>query len=344
MAQQNQQSGPGRNIVSSVSEAKTDYDRIKRTRLILTGIRALFGGIGGPFLITIFAIGLATLGILFINPDVTVGGEISATPTPAEGPQPPPSVNCQTDPSVKGACEATSCGDMGKVAYPKGICPTGTHCCINFKYYCQYGGWNGGSPYCDIEGNGCGPTSIAMILSTFGDTKFTPLYTAEHVLGGQGCGYSTKYSSKGGTWILTDPIERPILNNIRNVNTGYDVAPAITRWNGQLDIGLAKRFIDNGYVLSAGADLYYASHQRLEHSGHAFNIVGVNIAAKTALAYDPTFCGYEPGYETHKRTLDVAHASTSNCPSYALSRGASASTAPGNKICKWYWVIPIKKR
>ena len=83
MAQQNQQSGPGKNIASSVSEAKTDYDRIKRTRLILTGIRALFGGIGGPFLITIFAIGLATLGILFINPDVTVGGEISATPTPA---------------------------------------------------------------------------------------------------------------------------------------------------------------------------------------------------------------------------------------------------------------------
>lgn len=297
-----------------------------------------------PILIILLILGLVViLFFFFLGGTPQVNGGVG---------QPPPPEPIAT--SSAGLCSDTPgqfCNDracsMDNLIQGKGTCTVG-HCCSTFNYYCQYSSqWQ--SPSCDIAGNGCGPTSMAMILSTFGDTKYTPTYTSHNVMGNQGCGYPTKCSS-GGTYNLLNSCEDFVWTNLANL--GYVKGYPVAKWNGQLDTKLAKDYIDKGYLLMSGADLYFATWQSLHHGGHSFVIANVDPAAKTALAYDPTFCGNEPGYTTKSRTLDVTRASSSNCPVCPEYNGVckvngstlSASSAPGNKICQWMYVIPIKKK
>lgn len=283
-----------------------------------------------PILLILLLLGLiVVIVVVFLSGTPTVNGGIGLPePTPvATG-----SAGLCTD-IPNQFCNDIACGsDKPPTVQGKGTCssPTARHCCSNFVYYCQYGGWN--TSTCDIAGGGCTPTSIAMIMSTFGDTKYTPIYTAKNITAGQGCDGNVGTGSLIGA-------SKFIMTNIKN--QGYAIGPVLAYGGGQFNMTLAKKYLDSGYLIINQAVVYFASHQRLEQHGHSFVITSVDPAAGTAFAYDPTFCGYEPGYETKSRTFDVRHASSANCPTFAVN--SSASTAPGNKICRWYAAIPIKK-
>lgn len=180
------------------------------------------------------------------------------------------------------------------------------------RFYCQYDNKYTKS-YCDITSHGCTPTSMAMILATFGDTKWNPLNTAlSQKTRRNGC-------FKGGT------NESTLLNNFRPwfKSMGYKW-PMVNLASGRnFNVKQAKKYLDNGYLLLAGANMTY-NRSRSGSGGHAVVIAGLNTQTRIAKVYDPTFCTSDKDYSI--RNMDIDKEVVFN------------SVGSG-----WYWVYPIKK-
>lgn len=139
-------------------------------------------------------------------------------------------------------------------------------CGINRVFYAQ------GDPQyqnsCDMAGSGCGPTSMAMILSSYGDT-ITP--NAMDVIfrqrGWRGCGDGsamvtaiTTYLPERGYTYVNLPISK-----------------------GQLDLTKAKEYLNNGYLIIGST------------SRHIFVMYDADIDSNTVQLMDPARRENAPG-------------------------------------------------
>jgi hypothetical protein len=113
---------------------------------------------------------------------------------------------------------------------------------------------------CDMTGSGCGPTSMAMILSSFGDT-ITPNQMDQifREQGFRGCG--TGSNMQGAIKKLLP--ER-----------GYTYV-AVPINGGQLDLKRAKEYVDNGYLIIGST------------GNHIFVMYDADIANNTVQLMDP---------------------------------------------------------
>lgn len=130
-------------------------------------------------------------------------------------------------------------------------------------HYCQ------GDPQwgnvCAMAYAGCGPTSMAMVLSSFGDT-ITPLEMDKI------------FNTRGNPWRTCgdNPSYMPSAINTYLPERGYDVKMLS---QGKLNLTTAKQYIDDGYLIIGSVSI------------HIFVIDGVNIADDTVHMRDPARCG-----------------------------------------------------
>jgi len=186
-----------------------------------------------------------------------------------------------------------------------------------FPFYCQYGGvnkdgvlndanrWNyryDGGKYCDIAGSGCTMTSLAMIMTYFGEHT-TPDEASQKGsqnkydvnLGCQSPGTLTSQLSKTVMpWLRNKGYKVPGGSNPNMVNFQFfddDNDGKADRYRGRVELKTLKEYLDNGFLLLGGAKITYASGNGLGGpAGHAFVITDINVGDKSMTIYDPTFC------------------------------------------------------
>lgn len=168
-------------------------------------------------------------------------------------------------------CVITNIGDPGNQPLP-------ANCSVRKKvvYYCQ-----NDYSYCNISFSGCGPTSFAMILSTFGITT-TPPQAADlfRDVGARACGdgsvipiaFSKLLPSRGFTY----------LQILQNPPVGVSNA---TVPRPSLNLTTAKNYLDQGYLILGSTE------------GHIFVVDDVDIAKDSVHMQDPA----GPGCRTREQ-------------------------------------------
>lgn len=300
----------------------SNSDRLKRTRGLVNlvtpghggGIVGMMGGgmLGGAILATLTSVILATFLILMFSAKTTKGTTPVASTTP---------LDCA---AVAGTCRA-SCltGENPDTSGVTCINNPSQICCVTqtqvapgskppLKFFCQYGAvnsagklisprsWNTSS--CNIEVWGCGPTSLAMIIDSFGKS-FTPTQVAL-VNGNNGCG-----GTAGGTGIQdVTAYFAPWLKNQGFLITGNMVS------NGNLSLTQAKQYLNNGYYIWAGAKVRWITNAgwTSTYDWHAIVITTVNTNGSVVIS-DPTLC--EAGHYGGIRTLTNVNSSGSDISS-----------------------------
>jgi len=183
---------------------------------------------------------------------------------------------------------------------------------LNVRFYCQYDtGWTSS---CDIIHYGCDPTSLAMIFTSFGDTRWTPSYTAMDN-NYMGCFQGTTESQTLGAINKMAPL-------------GYVKGSNLATKNN-FNLSLAKEYIDNGYLIHAAANVFYRgggalNNPVLSNGIHSFVITGVDPIGRTVIILDPTYCTSDTNFVT--KTMNVQNDILFN-----------------NKGAGWFWAYPIKK-
>lgn len=176
----------------------------------------------------------------------------------------------------------------------------------NFTFYCQ------GNPQWDQKGNncsigqiGCGPTSLAMIFSYFGDTITPDLMYKTYVENNMiNCGVGS-IPGLVNSWVAKQP--------------GYEVGPDIGA--GVLNATEAKKYIDAGWIILASSDNFIG--QKGNPIGHIFVVQDVDPAAGTFVLRDPENCNYGTGEEFTKNIIQPIL---------------------GGKVPSWKYAYPIRKK
>lgn len=175
----------------------------------------------------------------------------------------------------------------------------------NFTYYCQ------GDPQWDEKGNkcsigqvGCGPTSMAMIFSYFGDIvdpkTMTDTYFSNNLMN---CGVGS-IPANVNAWVNKQP--------------GYVVGPNIGQ--GILNATEAKKYINDGWLILGSSDQF--TGQTGSVFGHIFVVQDVDPAASTFVMRDPENCSYGNGQENPANIVQPIKSS---------------------KIPSWAYAYPIRK-
>lgn len=179
---------------------------------------------------------------------------------------------------------ATSNSVTTKVGNPAGGAPSS----FNFVYYCQGDPkWQNNSYECsNISKAGCGPTSLAMVLSSFGVNQ-TPADVASTFTQK---GWSDTRSCHGSfmTAALQDSNYLPGL--------GFEVGPGLLK-GSFLDLTKAKSFTNpdnpaDKYLIVGSSDNF-----PLCHCGHIFVVESLNITDQTVVIRDPNNCSRVDGIE-----------------------------------------------
>jgi len=149
----------------------------------------------------------------------------------------------------------------------------------SYVFYCQWrGGWSDSS--CHINHAGCVPTSIAMIMSTFGDTQWTPRTVAD-ANGGKGCNLPGTVFGRFRSFLE---------------DHGYTIADSVAH-GGKFDVELARKWLSEGYIIEAEANIVSHSYS----GGHGFVITAIDENGNASVL-DPNFCR---GNEKGRRTFNV---------------------------------------
>lgn len=248
------------------------------------------------------------------------------------------------------ACKTPTAEPQAAVT-PTPTIPPITDVTDGFPFYCQYGAvnnqgvairrgsWNydygsrGNERYCDIYGSGCAMAALASIQTFFGDTT-TPSQASQQN-GNVGC-------QSPGT---TNTDAKAIVKKLKR--QGYKIPGAdtngifgdlvrrsysrdYTSYRGFVDLRQMKEYIDNGYLLWAGAKIKYATRTGLTgFGGHAFVVTDVNLETGAVTGYDPTFCQSIPRLSGGKRVF------------YNVNNLGGDFGCDGN--CGWTMLWPIKK-
>ncbi len=168
-----------------------------------------------------------------------------------------------------------------KVGDPQGGNPCGADAPIvapgNFVHYCQNDPrW---AQTCGLSAAGCGPTSLAMVLSTFGLTCNGAQCTPPEVdklfaqNGHRACSAGAGSSMSGGA-----------LSSQWLKGMGVVTGPGLTS-GGSLDYELAKRFINEGNIIIGST-----RNAPSCNCDHIFVLQDVDPANKTVVVRDPV-CG-----------------------------------------------------
>lgn len=151
----------------------------------------------------------------------------------------------------------------------------------NFVFYCQGNiAWKN---TCALGRAGCGPTSLAMVLGSFG-VNMNPVSVDQifKVNGWRSCGDSPSY--------MTSAINSAWLRGL-----GFKVGPNIA-YNSILDLNQAKKYLDEGHLIIASSRNFpcanCSSAQRIDH---VFVVDGVDIASLTVSVRDSNNCSYAAG-------------------------------------------------
>lgn len=180
---------------------------------------------------------------------------------------------------------------------------------INTVYYCQGNvDWKN---TCDIGYYGCGPTSTAMVLSSFGVAE-TPVDVAQDYakLGFRECGRDA-----------SDEIYA--LNSQWFTDLGFEHGPNIAA-NGKMDLKQLQEFIDAGWLIIASSDKYPCYSTLCSTSdikiNHIVVIDGVDIVNDKVHVRDPNNCSFTDHNDENQNNIFQ-----------------DASTIP------WIYAYPVKK-
>ncbi len=179
----------------------------------------------------------------------------------------------------------------------------------SLHFYCQYDShWTDSA--CNIAGVGCDPTSLAIVLSSFGRTDLTPRAVAFQN-GSMGCSTGTTIPQ--------------IENSIEWAKSqGFTVAKENFAQGRDFDLDQAKKFIDRGYLLLGVANVTFKTSSSNNSGGHSFVITGVDPTSQNLTVLDPTYCTSDDSFTT--RALNV-----------------NDVFCPKADECGWYYVHAIKK-
>lgn len=339
--------------INNLRSAQKNIQRtVKTVRLLAQGAQAAASSLpvlGPPIALLLAAILLLFLAAAIIiiifggsqsggknNLPITcnsVGGNCYATSCPSGTTKdtsgatcnlPTSQVCCLPNQAVSCADTGGSCTGLGQCQPPNTIndsvsCPnTSQVCCLypgakpNIHFYCQYDRSytkNG----CDIIGSGCTPTSVSMILASFGQTQWNPYSTAK-ANGGLGC---------GGASSLYD-----FLPWIRS--QGYSISPNLAN-GANFNVSLAKKLISQGYYIVAGANITFRENGALTNQNgqgpHAFVITDID-ANNVATVYDPTFCNSDSDFAIRR---------------FNVLGGKPPLICNTTEGCDWFWAIAFKK-
>ncbi|MBI4004604.1 C39 family peptidase [Candidatus Roizmanbacteria bacterium] len=148
----------------------------------------------------------------------------------------------------------------------------------NVVFYCQ------GDPQWqtrfDLGSNGCGPTSVAIVLNSFGVNK-NPAEVANAM-------YPNYFT--GGLSKM-----KPMLDNKRIPAPGFQIGPDLAQ-RGVLDTNRAKEYIQQGYLLIASSERFpctpYGCKPGKLTVNHIFVVDGISDDYQTVSIRDPSNCQY----------------------------------------------------
>lgn len=151
----------------------------------------------------------------------------------------------------------------------------------NFVFYCQ--GNTAWKNHCSIGYAGCGPTSMAMVLSSFG-LNMNPVATDKifQQNGWRGCGDFPSYMQSAITSSLLPSL-------------GLKAGPNIA-YNKILDLRQAKNYLDQGFLIIGSSEQYpCANCTSAQLINHIFVVDGVDINSSSVSIRDPNNCSYADG-------------------------------------------------
>lgn len=152
----------------------------------------------------------------------------------------------------------------------------------NFVFYCQADPKWQNSCFMDIAG--CGPTSMAMIVSSFG-VDMNPVKMDELFRSPTG-GYARSCSAEGSR-------EEVFIENKWLQNNGFAVQAIALNSNRTLNLEMAKKFIDSGYLILGSSTAYPCPPGGFCRGGtvnHLFTASDVDSTTNTISTRDPINC------------------------------------------------------
>lgn len=155
----------------------------------------------------------------------------------------------------------------------------------NFVYYCQ--GNTAWANTCTLGRAGCGPTTMAMILSSFSIPNSTPPEV------------DRTFSNNGWRTCGNNPtINMPgILNSSWLSGMGFDTGPNLVN-NGVFNVTQAKDYLDRGYLIVGSSQAYPCANCRSATTvDHIFAIDAIDLSTNPATVdvRDPNNCSYADG-------------------------------------------------
>ncbi|QQG44518.1 MAG: C39 family peptidase [Candidatus Roizmanbacteria bacterium] len=175
-----------------------------------------------------------------------------------------------------------------------------------FVFYCQ--GNTMWKSICNLGAAGCAPTSLSMILSTFGIGLSPPQVDLIFQQNGwRTCGDNASY--------LLNALSSSWFEGL-GMHVGQNLA-----FNGILDLKQAKNYLDQGYLIIASSkDFPCASCSTPRRIDHAFTVDNVDIDSSSVSIRDPNNCSYADGNDEKPENI---------------IKSVSAFT--------WFYAFPIKK-
>lgn len=155
-----------------------------------------------------------------------------------------------------------------------------------FVYYCQ---GNIAWQQCSLGKAGCGPTSLAMVLSSFG-INLTPPQVDQIFQdnGWRSCGDSpTRLAA--------------VLQSLWLKDLGFEVGSNLIR-GSSLDPSQAKAYLDGGYLIIASSHNYPCANCTAVGKlvDHIFVVDAVDLSSNTVDIRDPNNCSYANGNDENQ--------------------------------------------
>lgn len=170
-----------------------------------------------------------------------------------------------------------------------------------FTFYCQ--GNPAWGPTCGLGKAGCGPTSIAMILTYFNVSKTPPevdqLFFSSNARGCSAAIGSTIPSALHSGWMKD-----------LNFQIGPDIH--LGGRDGILDIAQARKFLDSGYLILGSSEAFpcvNCSDNDPRRDGntidHIFVVDYADPSSGTIHVRDPNNCSYGNGNDEYQQNIEM---------------------------------------
>lgn len=176
-----------------------------------------------------------------------------------------------------------------------------------FVFYCQ--GNTQWQNSCSLDAAGCGPSSLAMVLSSLGIPMTPPQVDAVFRQNGW------RTCSDEGSYMM-NALASEWLSNL-----GIEVSENLA-YNGILNLQHAKTYLDKGYfIIGSSKEFPCANCRSLKRIDHIFAVDEVDISNAQVSIRDPNNCSYADGNDEN-----------------------SARIMMYDSAFTWYYAFALKKR